>query len=100
MISAMTAYIDSMVMIHVGIYVAACSVFFLALSTTIWSSSTFLVLLSVGEVIWTPRLYEYTASVAEEGREGTYMALSSALLYLAKLPVGMLGGYLLQRYCP
>ena len=31
---------------------------------------------------------------------GTYMALSSAPLFLAKLPVGFLSGYLLERYCP
>jgi len=39
-------------------------------------------------------------SVVKEGREGTYMALSSAPLFLAKLPVGFMSGYLLQRYCP
>ena len=35
-----------------------------------------------------------------EGREGTYMAQSSAPLFLAKLPVGFMSGKLLQRYCP
>jgi len=59
-----------------------------------------MVLLSIGEAVWSPRLNDYTVSVSEEGREGTYMALSSAPLFLAKLPVGMLGGYLLQKYCP
>jgi len=39
-------------------------------------------------------------SVCKEGREGTYMALSSAPLFLAKLPVGFLSGVLLQKYCP
>ena len=28
------------------------------------------------------------------------MALSSAPLFLAKLPVGFLSGYLLEKYCP
>ena len=32
--------------------------------------------------------------------QSTYMALSSAPLFLAKLPVGFLSGYLLERYCP
>ena len=99
-VSAMTAHIDPLVMIHVGTYVSAASVFFLAFSTTIWSSCVFMVLLSVGEAIWSPRLNDYTVSVSEEGREGTYMALSSAPLFLAKLPVGILSGVLLQKYCP
>jgi len=59
-----------------------------------------MVLLSVGEAIWSPRLNDYTVSVSEEGREGTYMALSSAPLFLAKLPVGILSGVLLQKFCP
>eukprot|EP00531_Pseudo-nitzschia_arenysensis_P001691 CAMPEP_0116142860 /NCGR_PEP_ID=MMETSP0329-20121206/15134_1 /TAXON_ID=697910 /ORGANISM="Pseudo-nitzschia arenysensis, Strain B593" /LENGTH=527 /DNA_ID=CAMNT_0003638125 /DNA_START=162 /DNA_END=1742 /DNA_ORIENTATION=+ len=99
-VSAVTAHIDPLVMIHVGSYVSAASVFFLAVSTTIWSSCVFMVLLSVGEAIWSPRLNDYTVSVSEEGREGTYMALSSAPLFLAKLPVGILSGVLLQKYCP
>lgn len=99
-VSAMTAHIDPLVMIHVGSYVSAASVFFLSMSTTIWSSCVFMMLLSVGEAIWSPRLNDYTVSVSEEGREGTYMALSSAPLFLAKLPVGILSGVLLQKYCP
>jgi len=99
-ISAVTAHIDPLAMIHVGSYVSAASVFFLAASTTIWSSCSFMVLLSVGEAIWSPRLNDYTVSVSEEGREGTYMALSSAPLFLAKLPVGVLSGVLLTKYCP
>lgn len=99
-VSAMTAHIDPLVMIHVGSYVSAASVFFLAVSTTIWSSCIFMILLSIGEAIWSPRLNDYTVSVSEEGREGTYMALSSAPLFLAKLPVGILSGVLLQKFCP
>eukprot|EP00536_Pseudo-nitzschia_multiseries_P008534 jgi/Psemu1/198296/e_gw1.217.70.1 len=99
-ISATTANIDPLVMIHVGTYVSAASVFFLVASTSIWSSCLFVFVLSLGEAIWSPRLYDYTVSVSEEGREGTYMALSSAPLFLAKLPVGILSGFLLQRYCP
>lgn len=57
-------------------------------------------MLSIGEAIWSPRLYDYTMSVAKEGREGTYGALSSAPLFLAKLPVGFMSGYLLKEYCP
>jgi hypothetical protein len=39
-------------------------------------------------------------SVSKEGREGTYGALASAPLFLAKLPVGFMSGYLLHKYCP
>jgi hypothetical protein len=79
---------------------SALSVLFLAFSTSLWACVMFVITLSVGESLWSPRLYDYTTSVALEGREGTYMALSSAPLFLAKLPVWFMSGKLLQRYLP
>jgi hypothetical protein len=99
-ITAGTTKVDPLVMIHHGCYVSALSVFFLVFSTSISSCVLFVVFLSIGEAIWSPRLYDYTMQIAKEGHEGTYMALSSAPLFLAKLPVGMMSGYLLQKYCP
>lgn len=99
-ITAVTTSVDPLVMIHRGTYISACSVFFLAIWTSVPACALFTCALSVGEAMWSPRLYDYAMSVAREGREGTYMALSSAPLFLAKLPVGVLSGWLLQEYCP
>ena len=99
-ITAATTKVDPLVMIHYGTYVSAASVFFLAFSTTIWATIMFVIFLSIGEAMWSPRLYDYTMSVCQEGREGTFMALASAPLFLAKLPVGFLSGFLLERFCP
>ena len=55
---------------------------------------------SVGEVFWTPRLYEYTAAIAPKGQEGSYMSLSYLPFFVAKLFAGTLSGLLLSRYCP
>ena len=60
----------------------------------------FVLVFSVGEAIWSPRLYEYTASVAPRGREGTYMSLSILPYFVAKFFVGPLSGFLLEHYCP
>lgn len=100
LVTASTSGVDPLLMIHHGSYISAFSVFLLAVSTTIWSSVLFVIILSIGEAVWSPRLYDYTMSVAREGREGTYTALSSAPLFLAKLPVGLMSGYLLQKFCP
>jgi len=100
LVSAVTSRTDPLIMIHRGSYISAASVFILAISTSIPASILFVVVLSVGESMWSPRLYDYTMSVVKEGREGTHMALSSAPLFLAKLPVGFMSGYLLQEYCP
>lgn len=99
-VTAATTKVDPLLMIHHGSYISAASVFFLVLSTSVPACVLFVMVLSIGEAVWSPRLYDYTMSVVKEGREGTYMALSSAPLFLAKLPVGFMSGYLLQKYCP
>ena len=60
----------------------------------------YVVIYSVGEVFWTPRLYEYTAAIAPKGQEGSYMSLSYLPFFVAKLFAGGLSGMLLTRYCP
>ena len=60
----------------------------------------FVMLLSVGEAFYSPRLYEYTAAIAPKGQEASYMAMSSLPFFLAKLGVGPLSGLLLSRFCP
>ena len=44
--------------------------------------------------------YDYTMAMAPPGREGVFGALALMPLFVAKLPTGILGGYLLQRFCP
>ena len=60
----------------------------------------FVTIYSVGEVFWTPRLYEYTAAIAPKGQEGSYMSLSYLPFFVAKFFAGGLSGVLLTRYCP
>jgi dipeptide/tripeptide permease len=60
----------------------------------------FVVLFSVGEALYSPRVYEYAAAIAPKGLEGSYSALSYVPFLLAKLLVGTFAGPLLTRYCP
>jgi MFS family permease len=60
----------------------------------------FVVLFSVGEAFYSPRVYEYAAAIAPKGLEASYSALSYVPFLLAKLLTGTFGGVLLARYCP
>lgn len=60
----------------------------------------FIVMLSVGEAVWSPRLYEYAAAIAPKGQEASYMALSVLPYFLAKFFVGGTSGWLLEAFCP
>ncbi len=58
------------------------------------------ILYSVGECFYSPRLYEYPAAIAPKGQEGSYLALSMLPYFVAKFFAGPLSGYLLAIYCP
>ena len=60
----------------------------------------FLIVFSIGEAIWNPKLYEYTANIAPKGQESTYMALSCLPWYLGKPLAAWFSGLLLIKYCP
>ncbi len=60
----------------------------------------FVLVLSVGESFYSPRVYEYTAAIAPKGQEASYGALSYVPLLLPKLLIGMFSGQWLVRYCP
>eukprot|EP00300_Choanocystis_sp_HF-7_P042714 c9421_g1_i1.p1 GENE.c9421_g1_i1~~c9421_g1_i1.p1 ORF type:complete len:499 (-),score=121.94 c9421_g1_i1:84-1580(-) len=91
--------VNALLVITIGAWLSAVSVFLLVWKSII-AAILFVVLLSVGESIWSPRLYEYTTMIAPKGREGTYASLSSAPYFVAKLGVGYIGGVLLESYCP
>ncbi len=59
-----------------------------------------MVVLTIGEVIWSPKLYEFTAEMAPKGQEGTYLGLSLLPYFLAKTVVSAFSGHMLQRWCP
>jgi MFS family permease len=83
-----------------GAFITAGSVFFLVFSDSVAAQVAFVATLSVGECLWSPRLYEYTATIAPPGREASYMGLSQVPMFFAKMAVGGISGYLLTQYCP
>jgi MFS family permease len=59
-----------------------------------------MIFLSIGEVIWSPKLQEYTAAIAPEGQEGSYLGLSMVPWFAAKTIVSVLSGHMLSRWVP
>uniref|UniRef100_A0A0G4IFI8 Major facilitator superfamily (MFS) profile domain-containing protein n=1 Tax=Chromera velia CCMP2878 TaxID=1169474 RepID=A0A0G4IFI8_9ALVE len=94
------SHVSPLTMINFGSAISAIAPLALAGGHSIERSILFVVLLSIGEAIWSPRFYEYAVSVAEKGREGTYIALSSAPLFLATLLTGGMSGWMIETFCP
>jgi hypothetical protein len=127
-IGALTQRLPAYFMVTLGGIIAAASVFIMTLPT-VWFQGTadgplgqwlgrdylgltgavhpyyvmialYVVMLSVGEAFYSPRVYEYAAAIAPKGQEASYGALSYVPFLLAKLLIGTFSGTLLARYCP
>jgi hypothetical protein len=83
-----------------GATISAASPFVLCLGSSLPLQVTMVLVLTVGEALWSPRLYEYNLSIAPRGREATYVSLAALPYFLAKFLVGPMSGYLLEAYCP
>lgn len=98
--TAMTRHYSAFNVIVFGAIVSALSPFVLVLGPSYPTILGMIVLLSIGECLWSPRLYEYTATIAPRGREASYMGMSSLPMFFAKMAVGPMSGFLLAKYCP
>ena len=65
-----------------------------------WPLILFIVVFTIGEAIWSPRLTQFTAEIAPKGREGTYISLSLLPFFVAKFFVGPMSGWLVKTYTP
>jgi dipeptide/tripeptide permease len=59
-----------------------------------------MVIVTIGEVLWSPKLYEFTAAIAPKGQEGTYLGLSLLPWFLAKTLVSAFSGHMLEYWSP
>jgi dipeptide/tripeptide permease len=57
-------------------------------------------IVTLGEIIWSPKLNEYTAAIAPKGQEGTYLGMSMIPWFFAKTIVSVFSGKLLGRWSP
>jgi MFS family permease len=62
-------------------------------------SAIYLVIFSIGEAFYSPRVYEYAAAIAPKGQEASYGSLAYLPFLVGKLLVGT-GGWLLAAFCP
>ncbi|MGA9568112.1 MAG: MFS transporter [Candidatus Korobacteraceae bacterium] len=57
-----------------------------------------LITIALGEIIMSPRYYEYVSRLAPSGQQGTYMGFAFVPLGIGSLIGGKFGGYLLHHY--
>jgi MFS family permease len=62
-------------------------------------AALYLMIFSIGEAFYSPRVYEYAAAIAPKGQEASYGSLAYLPFLVGKLLVGT-GGWLLAAFCP
>jgi MFS family permease len=83
-----------------GATISAASPFMLCLGSSLPIQVAMIAVLTVGEALWSPRLYEYNVAIAPRGQEATYVGLAKLPFFLAKLVVTPMSGWLLANFCP
>jgi MFS family permease len=101
LVQSLLAKYDAYDVIVAGTLVTALSplVLYFAARTYV-ALAAFMLVLSLGEIIYSPRVYEFMLQLAPRGREGVYSALASAPLFVIRFATGASSGFLLARYCP
>ena len=61
---------------------------------------TFIAISSIGEGMLAFRMAEYTLKIAPEGRETVVVALSAIPMVFSLIFSGLIGGFLMNSYCP
>ncbi|MFH1726948.1 MAG: MFS transporter [Pseudomonadota bacterium] len=98
--TALTGKLHAYKVIIIGCFISAASVLFMGINESILMIVLFQVFLSVGEALWSPRLYDYTAEVAPKDQIASYMSLSLVPMFFAKVGAGPITGILLANLCP
>jgi MFS family permease len=62
-------------------------------------TALYLIVFSIGEAFYSPRVYEYAAAIAPRGQEASYGSLAYLPFLVGKILVGT-GGWLLAAFCP
>lgn len=98
--SAMTSHLPAFSVMLPGVWIMALAPLPLFLLQEVWTSILWVVILSIGALIWAPRLNAWTASLAPEGREGVFFAVLNVKDIIVALPSNWFNGWLNEVYNP
>ncbi|MBF0207231.1 MAG: MFS transporter [Oligoflexia bacterium] len=87
-------------MMILGTTVMALPTFLIALGTNVYLFLTYIVLMSVGEAMWSPRFLQWVAEIAPKGKIGAYQGVGQFPWFLTKLITSTFSGYFVATYLP
>jgi proton-dependent oligopeptide transporter, POT family len=96
-VNFLTRRIPAFQAVILGTVITSVSWLILAFRPTIWGVVLSLFVLALGEIIQSPRYYEYISRLAPPGQQGTYMGFAFLPIGIGALIGGWFGGTLMHR---
>ena len=100
LLTGLLRYFDSYSLIVIGSTISIFSPLALLLGNSYYTLGIFVVFLSIGESIYSPRLLDYTIESAPKGKESVFLALANMPNSLGLLITGISSGYFMANFCP
>jgi len=96
--NALTRRIPSFKALTLGTLLTSVGWLLIATKASVVMAVLSLVVLALGEIIQSPRYYEYISRLAPPGQQGTYMGFAFLPIGIGSIVGGWFGGTLLQHY--
>jgi len=94
----LTRKIPTFSAITLGILISALSWLIVSFRATLWAAVASIFVLALGEIVLSPRYYEYVSRLAPASQQGTYMGFAFVPIGIGSLVGGWLGGRLMHHY--
>jgi POT family proton-dependent oligopeptide transporter len=98
LVTYLTRKIPAFRAITIGTLVSALGWLILASHPAVWAVVLSVFVVALGEVVLSPRYYEYISRLAPPGQQGTYMGFAFLPIGIGSLVGGWLGGRLMHYY--
>jgi len=97
-VNFLTRKIPAFQAVILGTLITSLSWLILAFRPTIWGAVLSLFVLALGEIIQSPRYYEYISRLAPPGQQGTYMGFAFLPIGIGSLIGGWFSGKLMHHF--
>ena len=98
LVTFLTQKIPAFRAITIGILISALGWLIVASHPAVWAVVLSIFVVALGEIVLSPRYYEYVSRLAPPGRQGTYMGFAFVPIGIGSLVGGWLGGRLMHHY--
>jgi POT family proton-dependent oligopeptide transporter len=97
-VNALTRRIPSFRAIILGTLITAVGWLVIGAYPRVWAAVAALMIVALGEIIQSPRYYEYISRLAPSGQQGTYMGFAFLPIGIGSLIGGRFGGWLVHYF--